>query len=225
MVFGCAERADDAVSEQERLEQEAARQNESDSDSESGSEDVDVLDDERSVARRVADATIAAKVRLALVDAETLRPFDFDPVVVNGHVLLRGEVRTLDERMQAENVTKSVSGVRDVINEVSATEEPMAQEQDPSRDSLLAWMEEAAEPEAMDARTAGSGDVPSSDGGEPTSPPTQGQADENQVVHTVRSGDSLWEIARRYGVSVDQITRLNDLRSNRLMPGQQLRIE
>src|SRR5262249_45940211 len=41
--------------------------------------------------------------------------------------------------------------------------------------------------------------------------------------HTVRSGDTLWSIARRYGVGVDALTRANGLRSNqRLQVGQHL---
>ena len=35
------------------------------------------------------------------------------------------------------------------------------------------------------------------------------------VVHTVRSGDSLWLIAKRYGVSADDIARANSLRDAR----------
>lgn len=41
-------------------------------------------------------------------------------------------------------------------------------------------------------------------------------------VHTVRSGDTLWEIARAYETSVDDLVALNNLRSRRIYPGQQL---
>lgn len=41
--------------------------------------------------------------------------------------------------------------------------------------------------------------------------------------YTVRSGDSLWEIARRYGLTTAQLRRLNSLgRSSRIYPGQKL---
>lgn len=43
-------------------------------------------------------------------------------------------------------------------------------------------------------------------------------------VHVVRSGDSLWTIARRYGLTVAELLRYNRLDSERLMPGQQLRL-
>ena len=43
-------------------------------------------------------------------------------------------------------------------------------------------------------------------------------------VYRVRSGDSLAGIARAYGVTVDQLKSLNNLRSSRLYAGQRLRI-
>lgn len=42
--------------------------------------------------------------------------------------------------------------------------------------------------------------------------------------HTVRSGDTLWLLARRYGTTVDAIKRLNGLSSDLLRIGQILRI-
>jgi membrane-bound lytic murein transglycosylase D len=44
------------------------------------------------------------------------------------------------------------------------------------------------------------------------------------VQHRVRSGENLWVIAARYGTTVEQIRRDNDLKSNDLMPGQLLTI-
>ena len=47
----------------------------------------------------------------------------------------------------------------------------------------------------------------------------------SQTVHTVRSGDNLTRIARRYGVSVRQIMSWNNLSSETIRPGQRLRIQ
>lgn len=44
------------------------------------------------------------------------------------------------------------------------------------------------------------------------------------ATYRVRSGDSLWEIARRHGTSPGAIQRVNDLPSSRIRPGQVLRI-
>jgi LysM repeat protein len=45
-----------------------------------------------------------------------------------------------------------------------------------------------------------------------------------EVRHQVRSGDSLWQLATRYGTTVERIRRDNGLRGNALLPGQVLRI-
>ena len=42
--------------------------------------------------------------------------------------------------------------------------------------------------------------------------------------YRVRSGDSLWTIARRHDTTVDALMALNGLNSSRLLPGQNLRI-
>jgi LysM repeat protein len=43
-------------------------------------------------------------------------------------------------------------------------------------------------------------------------------------LHTVEPGDSLWKIARKYHVSVEEIMRLNHLDTEKLRPGKQLEI-
>jgi hypothetical protein len=44
----------------------------------------------------------------------------------------------------------------------------------------------------------------------------------SEIRYRVRSGDSLWTIARRHGSSVDEIQRVNELRSTRILAGQVL---
>lgn len=47
----------------------------------------------------------------------------------------------------------------------------------------------------------------------------------SKSAHKVRKGDTLWEIARQYGMTTAQLRRLNGLgRSSRIYPGQSLRI-
>ncbi|MCM1121718.1 MAG: LysM peptidoglycan-binding domain-containing protein [Eubacterium sp.] len=52
--------------------------------------------------------------------------------------------------------------------------------------------------------------------------PTPGQG--NVILHTVRSGDTLWLLAQWYGTTVDAIKQANGLTSNNLTVGQVLRI-
>ena len=43
--------------------------------------------------------------------------------------------------------------------------------------------------------------------------------------HVVKSGDTLWAIGRDYGVTVDELKKLNNLKSNLIFPGQSLKVE
>ena len=44
------------------------------------------------------------------------------------------------------------------------------------------------------------------------------------TYYTVQSGDSLWSIAKKYGITVDELKKANNLTSNSLSIGQKLRI-
>lgn len=57
----------------------------------------------------------------------------------------------------------------------------------------------------------------------PVSPPPPKEAREPKV-HTVKSGDSLWNLARRYGTTVKTIQELNHLSGPDLVIGQRLKI-
>ncbi len=42
--------------------------------------------------------------------------------------------------------------------------------------------------------------------------------------HTVRRGETLWDIARRYGLSVNELRHMNGLHGSVVRPGQRLRV-
>lgn len=48
--------------------------------------------------------------------------------------------------------------------------------------------------------------------------------EDGAVIHLVRAGDTLWSIAQTYGVSEDDIKRLNNLTSNTIFPDDRLTI-
>ena len=48
----------------------------------------------------------------------------------------------------------------------------------------------------------------------------------NSIIHTVKSGDNLWDLSKKYGVSVEQIRKLNGLSSKAVLKvGQKLKIK
>lgn len=48
--------------------------------------------------------------------------------------------------------------------------------------------------------------------------------DDDAVYHTVRPGDTVWDIARQYQSSAQQIRSLNNIRTVNLRPGQKIRV-
>ncbi|HSD66450.1 MAG TPA: LysM peptidoglycan-binding domain-containing M23 family metallopeptidase [Vicinamibacteria bacterium] len=79
---------------------------------------------------------------------------------------------------------------------------------------ILAALPALAAPPAKPAKSARSASKPA----KPTSQ-RPGAPAPQRLGHTVRSGESLWTIARRHGVSVEALSQLN-----RLQPGQPLRV-
>jgi membrane-bound lytic murein transglycosylase D len=57
--------------------------------------------------------------------------------------------------------------------------------------------------------------------------PGQSGQDESASArtHVVKSGESLWQIAHRYAVSVSTLERINHLRGKALKPGQVLKLD
>ena len=71
--------------------------------------------------------------------------------------------------------------------------------------------------------------IKGSTGDEPINPEEEcigtGYAEPQYIMHTVKRGDSLYTIARRYNTSVDNIKALNNLTNNNLTIGEQLKIK
>ncbi len=54
--------------------------------------------------------------------------------------------------------------------------------------------------------------------------PVKDKSDPNTIYYTVRSGDTLWDIAARYGVSIRDIKSWNNRRSSKIKPGEKLKL-
>jgi len=55
-------------------------------------------------------------------------------------------------------------------------------------------------------------------------PPPPRTADTGSAMYRVRQGDTLYDIARKFGVSTSALQRANGLRGSRIYPGDELRI-
>ncbi|OAQ20397.1 BON domain-containing protein [Thermosulfurimonas dismutans] len=75
-----------------------------------------VATDPRSVGTQTDDATITARVKMALIKDPVTKARKIDVDTVNGIVTLTGMVETEAERKKAEEVAKRVNGVRGVRN-------------------------------------------------------------------------------------------------------------
>ena len=170
----------------------------------------------RSVEERIADASLAARVKTALVETRSLRPFDFDPRVTGERVTLAGNVGTREQGRTAAEVAAGVDGVDDVLNRLTVSGQRVAwnegadDESDGSSASGSQQPVAAAEQQQKQGTAGAGGDATA--GGDGT-------------YHTVKAGESLWAIASEYGTSVSRVKELNNLRSNSLQAGERLLVE
>lgn len=79
-------------------------------------------DTDRSLAQRLADASIAARAKQALVRVRSLRRFHFAPRAVQGRLMLRGTVDTRAQSRRAERVVRGVPGMTAVTNRLTIKE-------------------------------------------------------------------------------------------------------
>lgn len=89
-------------------------------------------DASRTVAQRLADATVKARIKQALVHERALRPFNFSPEVIRGTVTLRGDVDTREQYRHAERIVESLEGVETVSNQVTVAGRPVSESDSPS---------------------------------------------------------------------------------------------
>jgi LysM repeat protein len=102
----------------------------------------------------------------------------------------------------------------------------IATQYDVTVEQLKQWnkLDNATIQKGQTLRVAAPADDPKShDGADSQAQASAGQ--QGAVYHTVAEGETLYSIAREYNLSTDQLKARNDLTSNQLTPGQQLKIE
>jgi LysM repeat protein len=173
----------------------------------------------------------AAQVERALADDPVLRAYPLDTDAVDGRIVLRGKVRTDEERTRAEalagaNATAPVQNALSLDPESgldpafrTETDAPPVALPEPRPAPVTApTPQPIGPPETREETDA-------EDEPEAAPEPEPEPAATSEVYHTVKSGDSLYAIARQYGTSVAAIQRLNGIRGSRIKPGQQLRVK
>ena len=154
------------------------------------------------VAERLDDLRLATAVRIALVEDARTRPLDVVVTARGGAVRVEGPG---SEAATVAEVARRVVGVRSVNGPVS--DGPAAPPVVIGRPAPPAVTSPAPAP-------------PGTDGGGVEDRPDRGGV----LLHTVRRGDTLFSLARRYGTTVDEVLRLNEMASPSLRVGQRLRL-
>ncbi len=81
---------------------------------------------ERGIKGVAADTTTATKVRAKILEADEKLFRDIGVEVYEGRVLLTGRVPSEDKRAEAVKLSWSVANVKDVINEIAVSENPLS---------------------------------------------------------------------------------------------------
>ena len=50
------------------------------------------------------------------------------------------------------------------------------------------------------------------------------KSEQSGAYYTVKTGDTLWDIAKKYGVTIMELRKLNNMRGSRIRPGERLRV-
>ena len=164
---------------------------------------------------RIEDLRRTATVRAALALEAQTRPYDVGVTTEGGVVTLVGVVGTMGARERAEALARDVGGVRLVRNNLRIEGQPDVPVTRAATDGEAAGREteeEASEPEALAEERE---PAPA----EPLVPEVR------TAYHTVGRGDTLYSVARRYGTTVPELQRLNNLRTpDAIRIGQRLRV-
>lgn len=184
---------------------------------------------------RIRNAMLATHVRLLLAEDPDLRAYDFAPTVQNGVVTLDGAVRTSAERQRAASLVAAIDGVDSVTNQV-ALEDTAGLRLDiglaPLESAVQRGTPATAAPDdalaLSDDMGTDSDDTSTDDTDTPEATPpaaTPPASTSATSTYTIRSGDTFGAIARRQGISVADLERLNPgVDARRIRPGQEIRV-
>lgn len=152
----------------------------------------------QSLDERLEAARAAARVEIALAEEPSLRPFRIQVEARDGTFILSGRVASQEQRIRAEQIAENSGIAERIINRIEL-------------DSPTGRPPIASPPAPPSTPTLDTVSAPV---------PTAAEA----VYHTVRSGETLFAIARRYNITVAEIQRLNNMSTTTIRTGQRLRV-
>jgi FOG: LysM repeat len=109
-----------------------------------GTSDEDGTSDDRTLSEKLADASVETRVKQVLIREPRLRVFPFRPTVVDGHLILRGDVNTPEQYRRAERIAGRVEGVTTLTNRVTMKGRPVTEKRLAETDSTDTAEEDAA---------------------------------------------------------------------------------
>ncbi len=154
----------------------------------------------QSLEDKLENARTVARARIVLAQDEALRAFTFQPSMSGDVLTLGGAVETPAQKERAAELVRDIEGVRSVVNAIRVTH---------TSGPDLSDLPPAPPPTAEEQAAA----------------KAQAEPEPEQVFHTVKRGDTVGAIARRYGVSIRSVQRLNGLRGSTIRVGQRLRVK
>ncbi len=60
--------------------------------------------------------------------------------------------------------------------------------------------------------------------GTPTAKKEYARLDDSGTYYTVKTGDTLWDISKKYGLTIEELKRLNHMHSARIRPGDKIKV-
>lgn len=153
-------------------------------------------------------------------EAEKARSLNFQ------RLLAQEEKRTGDLDAELKRVKREASDLearnRELTAQVQALREQLArvQEEAAAREQELMRAQTKGEAKSKKAKRKAQADAPAPEAAETASGP--GPAEKAPSVHVVQAGETIFRIARQYGVSVQQLRQWNNLKNDVIEIGQQL---
>lgn len=150
--------------------------------------------------------------------------FDWETTIdYEAHYQSRGFAgNQTDDSLAADQAEDAASGLEQPM---TSTTEESAQAESQEAEPAFANTQEAEkadqEPAVKAAVKVDLNDIPQA----PIPKPEQDREKPTILIHTVRAGETLWDIAKSYGITVNEIVATNNIKNqNRIQVGQALKI-